>query len=388
MADSDVEMKEADEQQTRLNNNTAAASSAAAAAAPSSSSSLAAPSFPSAPRNSRAQGDNLPWVEKYRPSGLDELLSHGEIISTVGKLIDSGQLPHLLFYGPPGTGKTSTILAVARKLNGPRFQSMVLELNASDDRGIDVVRDQIRDFASSRQLFSGGIKLIILDEADAMTRTAQFALRRVIEKYTKNARFCILANYVNKIIPALQSRCTKFRFGPLGAEQVKGRLEMIVEKEGVNITPDGLEAIMRLAAGDMRKSLNVLQACHLAYPKVDEEAVYACTGNPLPADMKSVLNILHNEPLKKAFDAIHSLQVEKGLSLIDILTFLHELVLKINYPPPALNFLLAELSSVEHRLSLGANEHVQLAAVVGVFKQVCAKTEQFRIESEKMQQGK
>ena len=162
----------------------------------------------------------LPWVEKYRPKEMSDLVSHEQIIGTITKLIDAGKLPHLMLYGPPGTGKTSTILACAHKLYGKHFSSMVLELNASDDRGIDVVREQIKEFASTRQMFSSAPKLIVLDEADNMTNPAQFSLRRVIEKFTRNARFCIICNYASKIIPALQSRCTRFRFAPLSKEQV------------------------------------------------------------------------------------------------------------------------------------------------------------------------
>ena len=148
----------------------------------------------------------LPWVEKYRPKDLNELIAHEEIISVLNKLIESNKLPHLLFHGPPGTGKTSTIKACAKKMFGEHISSMVLELNASDDRGIDVVREQIKEFAGTKKLFSTGVKLVILDEADAMTQDAQAALRRVIEKYTSNTRFCLICNYVNKIMPALQSR--------------------------------------------------------------------------------------------------------------------------------------------------------------------------------------
>ena len=154
---------------------------------------------------------NKMWVEKYRPATLSELVSHASIISTIGQLVSARKLPHLLLYGPPGTGKTTTILAAARQLNGERWRSMTLELNASDDRGIGVVRDRIKVFASTKQMFAAGFKLIILDEADAMTSSAQFSLRRVIEKYTKNTRFCLICNYVNKIIPALQVKFFTFR---------------------------------------------------------------------------------------------------------------------------------------------------------------------------------
>ena len=142
----------------------------------------------------------------------------------VESFIAKNRLPHLLFYGPPGTGKTSTILAVARRIYGPSFRKQILELNASDERGIDVVRAQIKQFAETRTLFSSGFKLVILDEADAMTTAAQAALRRVIEQYTRNVRFCIVCNYVNKIIPAIQSRCTRFRFQPLPIPEVEKRV--------------------------------------------------------------------------------------------------------------------------------------------------------------------
>merc|ERR1712106_421120 len=177
---------------------------------------------------------NLPWVEKYRPNALDDLISHEDIISTIRTFISQDKLPHLLFYGPPGTGKTSTILACAKEIYPPKlFNSMVLELNASDDRGIGIVRGQVLNFASTRTIFNKGYKLIILDEADAMTNDAQNALRRIIEKYTENTRFCIICNYLSKIIPALQSRCTRFRFGPLKQDQMVSRLEYVIAQESV-----------------------------------------------------------------------------------------------------------------------------------------------------------
>merc|ERR1712156_855701 len=157
-------------------------------------------------RMPESETPNLPWVEKYRPNGLDELISHEDIITTIRTIISQDKLPHLLFYGPPGTGKTSTILACAKEIYPQKlFNSMVLELNASDDRGIGIVRGQILSFASTRTIFKSGFKLVILDEADAMTRDAQNALRRVMEKYTENTRFCLICNYLTGIIDAIQS---------------------------------------------------------------------------------------------------------------------------------------------------------------------------------------
>jgi replication factor C subunit 3/5 len=312
--------------------------------------------------------DNLPWIEKYRPKELSELISHQEILHTIGRMMDSNQLPHLLFYGPAGTGKTSTILACARKLNGPRYASMILELNASVDNGIDVIREQVKGFASSRQLFSSGTKLVILDECDNMTKAAQFALRRVIEKYTKNTRFCIICNYINKIIPALQSRCTRFRFGPLESTQIAGRLRSIASAENANLTPGGTDAIVKLSNGDMRKCLNIMQACHLAFAEISHENVYKCTGRPLPEDIKSICHFLFNDTFADAVVNIRNIQMAKGLAIEDIVTEVTAIVLRASLPPPALCFLLPKLADIEHRLSAASNPRLELNALVGAFQ--------------------
>ena len=231
------------------------------------------------------EGDHLPWVEKYRPSSLDDVLAHQHIISTINHLVESNSLPHLLFYGPPGTGKTSTILAVAQRLFGKATSSMVLEINASDDNGINIIRDQIKNFASTQKLFSKGIKLIILDEADNLSSDAQSALRRVIEKYSSHTRFCLICNYVSKIIPAIQSRCTRFRFAPLEHKHMTNRISEIAKLENCTVTADGLDALLKLSQGDMRRILNIMQACVMAFPTVNADSVYNCTGKPHPEDV-------------------------------------------------------------------------------------------------------
>ena len=311
--------------------------------------------------------NNLPWVEKYRPETLKEMKGHEEIITVLDKLIESSKLPHLLFYGPPGTGKTSTIVACAKKMYGNNYKSMALELNASDDRGIDVVRDQIKEFAGTRKLFSTGVKLVILDEADAMTTDAQAALRRIIEKYTSNTRFCMICNYVNKIMPALQSRCTKFRFAPLKTEQITGRLDYIVDKEKVNITTKGKEAVLAQAGGDMRRVLNLLQSAHVAYPEIDEEQVYLCAGAAMPSVIERLLKSLLNDDFDKAYKNVINATNELGYALVDITTSLSERVLRLSFPPEIHAHILDKLSNVEYALSHGVNERLQIGAMVGCF---------------------
>jgi len=273
-----------------------------------------------------------------------------------------------LFYGPPGTGKTSTILAVARRIYGAEYRKQILELNASDDRGIDVVREQIKQFAETRTLFAKGFKLIILDEADMMTQQAQAALRRVIEQYTKNVRFCIICNYVNKIAPAIQSRCTRFRFSPLPIVEVEKRLVRVVENENVKLTDDGKKALLKLSKGDMRRALNVLQACHAAYDTTGETEVYNCTGNPHPSDIETIVNSMLSDEFTTAYQMITAMKTEKGLALQDLLTGAYEYVETIEFKPQARIYLLDYLATTEHRLSTGASEKIQLTALLGAFK--------------------
>ena len=324
---------------------------------------------------------------------LEDLVAHEKIINIITTMIDSDNLPHLLLYGPPGTGKTSTIVAAAKRMYGAsKYSSMTLELNASDARGINVVRNEIKEFAGTQQLFSKGVKLIILDEADAMTSDAQFALRRVIEKYTKNARFCLICNYVSKIIPALQSRCTRFRFAPLHPQQIQGRLEEVAKAENVPITKDGVQAILDLSGGDMRRVLNLLQSTAMSLSAtsaesgestameiegedaskekaVNETAVYTTSGSPLPRDMDTILKSLLNDTFKDSCQLISNMCVSKGYALADVLKELApRLCAMKGLDALPLGKLLDGMSQVECRLAMsGTEERIQTASLVGVF---------------------
>ncbi|XP_053675398.1 replication factor C subunit 4 [Anopheles nili] len=212
---------------------------------------------------------SVPWVEKYRPKSVDDVVEQAEVVAVLRECLSTTDLPNLLLYGPPGTGKTSTILAAARQLFGDMFKERILELNASDDRGIAVIRNKVKTFA---QLTASGtradgkpcppFKIVILDEADAMTHAAQAALRRTMEKETKTTRFCLVCNYVSRIIEPITSRCTKFRFKPLGEEKVIERLRYICGQENVDVDEDVYKDIVNISGGDLRRAITTIQSCH------------------------------------------------------------------------------------------------------------------------------
>lgn len=309
------------------------------------------------------------------------------------------RLPHLLLYGPPGTGKTSTVLALARRIYGVKnMRQMVLELNASDDRGIDVVREQIKTFSSTKQIFSAApkpgdhqtlatFKLIILDEADAMTSTAQMALRRIMEKYTANTRFCIIANYTHKLSPALLSRCTRFRFSPLKNIDIRNLVDKVIEEENVNIVPEAIDSLVTLSKGDMRRALNVLQACHasstplnapgkpapdpstIVRDQITQTTIYDCIAAPHPADIQLIMNtLLTSSDITQCLRTINNIKSLKGLALADILTALSEELVKHEAKNQTVVTWLAGLADIEHRLSGGGSEAIQTGAMIGVVR--------------------
>ncbi|KAK3182243.1 Subunit of heteropentameric Replication factor C (RF-C) [Lecanicillium sp. MT-2017a] len=222
-------------------------------------------------QSKQADGRVQPWVEKYRPKSLDDVAAQEHTVTVLQRTLQAANLPHMLFYGPPGTGKTSTILALAKQLYGPEMmKSRVLELNASDERGISIVREKVKNFARMQLTNPPAgykdkypcppFKIIILDEADSMTQDAQSALRRTMETYSKITRFCLICNYVTRIIDPLASRCSKFRFKSLDQGNAKKRLEEIAAAENVLVEDGAVDALIRCSEGDLRKAITFLQS--------------------------------------------------------------------------------------------------------------------------------
>jgi replication factor C subunit 3/5 len=307
----------------------------------------------------------LPFIEKYRPKSLSDIISHQEILSTINLFVEKRNIPHFLFHGPPGTGKTSCILALARTLYGDNYKNMTLELNASDDRGINVVRERIKEFCNTLMMTSKGVKLVILDEADMMTSAAQFALRRVIEKYTKNVRFCLICNQVSKIIPAIQSRCMRFRFSPLKKDQCAERIKAICEVEKIPIDDEAVDKIIQIGAGDMRKILNIVESTHMSFGIVNVDNVYSSTGLPSGRHIDFMLEIIFNKNFAEAYAILQDFKVKNGFSMNDLVL---ELLKKIRQNPD-INLstkinLYKKFQKMDYLNNIGGNEKIILSNLI------------------------
>ena len=288
------------------------------------------------------------------------------------KSLSGADLPNLLFYGPPGTGKTSTILAAARDLFGDIYKQRILELNASDERGIQVVREKVKNFA--QQTASGKrsdgapcppFKIIILDEADSMTKDAQSALRRTMEKCSRSTKFCLICNYVSRIIEPITSRCSKFRFKPIAKDVLVGRIKMICDKESVKITEAGLEAVITTSEGDLRKAITSLQSCARlkSSEEINEEDVYEITGVIPTKYIEGLLEVCQLNSYERLQQFVDDLVCE-GFSGHQLINQLHDEVVTSN----SLNDqnkaeICAKLATAESCLLDGADEYLQVMSV-------------------------
>ncbi len=318
------------------------------------------------------QTANIPWIEKYRPSNLKSIKSQDYVRISLEKLIEKNTIPHLLFFGSPGTGKTSTILASIKELEKKGYFVSKLELNTSDQRGINTVRKKIKEFASTRSFFKNGLKIIILDEADSMTNIAQCALRRIIEKYSRNVRFCIICNYINKIIPAIQSRCMKFRFSLLSEKEIEIKIKSIAEQENITISDKGIKTIVELSNGDMRKGINILQSIPLFCKgiTVNDFNIRMCLGYPTNDMIDTTFSILiSNDKILNKYTKINNLIKSRGILLRDLIQCLHKQILKNKKQFKKNNFIeiLKMMALVEFNLTLNINENIQLGALISVF---------------------
>ena len=307
------------------------------------------------------------WIEKYRPKKLSEIVGHREIIERLSAYVRSKNIPHLLFAGPAGTGKTTCAIAIAREIFGDSWKQNFHELNASDERGINVVRGKIKDFARTAPIGDVGFKIIFLDEADALTSDAQAALRRTMEMYSHICRFILSANYSSRIIEPIQSRCAIFRFRPLSDEDVKSYIRMIAEKEGLEITDDALDAIAFVAKGDMRKAINALQISASVSKKIDSDTVYLSTSTIRPEEIKELVEQALRGEFMASRKILEDLFTKYGLSGEDILSQIHQTIYDLTIPEDKKISLIERVGEAEFRLVEGSNERIQLEALLAQF---------------------
>jgi replication factor C small subunit len=304
------------------------------------------------------------WTEKYRPKSLDDMVNQKDIVERLKSFVKARNVPHCIFAGPPGTGKTTAALCLAHDLYGDGYREHLMELNASDERGINVVRETVKTFARVRSIGEIPFKILILDEADNMTADAQQALRRTMERYTETCRFILIANYSGKIIEPIQSRCAPFRFTYLPREEQDNYLMNIAKRESVKILKDGLDAIFEVSSGDLRKAINALQAAASLGKPVTSEIVYSVIGKASPSDVRDMLLTAMKGDFLKAREKLREMILKYGVAGIDIIRQIHVEIFRLEIPE-AWKIKLAEIvGEIDFRLVEGANEEIQLSALL------------------------
>ncbi|KAG2434795.1 hypothetical protein HXX76_007680 [Chlamydomonas incerta] len=316
-------------------------------------------------------GYDLPWLEKYRPQYINEIVGNTEAVARLQVIAEEGNMPNVILAGPPGTGKTTSILCLAHQLLGPNYKEAVLELNASDDRGIDVVRNKIKMFAQKKvTLPPGRHKIVILDEADSMTSGAQQALRRTMEIYSNSTRFALACNQSSKIIEPIQSRCAIVRYARIPDEDILSRMRLVAEKEGVTYNEAGMEAIIFTADGDMRQALNNMQATHSGFGFISQENVFKVCDQPHPKLVMGIIAKCKAGDLDAAYAGMKELQ-DMGYSPMDIITTVFRVVRNADIPEFLKLEYLKEIGFCHMRVSEGVNSRLQLS---GLLAKLCSKT--------------
>lgn len=303
------------------------------------------------------------WIERYRPSSLDDIKGQDEIVERLRRYVEQDDLPNMLFAGPSGVGKTTASIAIARELYGDEWRANFLELNASDDRGIDVVRGRIKDFA--RASFGGfDYRIVFLDEADSLTNDAQSALRRTMEQFSGQTRFILSCNYSSRIIDPIQSRCAVFRFRPLPEDAIREVVLEIAEDEGIEVEPEGIDAITYVADGDMRRAINALQAAAVLGEAVDEDAVYQITSTARPEQVSEMINRAVEGEFLTSRSTLETLLIDQAIAADDIIEQIHRSVWDLGLDDERAVALLEYLGEIDYRIAEGANERLQLESLL------------------------
>lgn len=314
------------------------------------------------------------WVEKYRPTTLDEISAQEDVIKSLKKVLETKNLPHLLFFGPSGCGKTSTILALCKELFGEElYKERVIEMNASDERGINVIRDKIKTFAKRSINNKDNVppwKIIILDEADNMTQDSQFALRRIMEDYSKITRFCIICNYHNKIIDPINSRCALFRFKPIKQNEIIDKLRELCIKENLTLSDEFLNQVIKFSRGDLRKAINFLQKCQNRYGTILNQDILNEISGIIP---QTIFDNLIQAIIKKdsiTIDSIVDNLINNGYSLVNQIMFFDNFIRINNLSSICKANLSLKLTEIDNNLLKGGDEYIEFMRLAYDFSKI------------------
>ncbi|HLC65998.1 MAG TPA: replication factor C small subunit [Candidatus Nanoarchaeia archaeon] len=307
------------------------------------------------------------WIEKYRPKDFNEIVGQRHLIPRIRAFVEQKNMPHLLFAGPAGTGKTSTSLVIAKAFFGEEWKQNFLELNASDERGIDVIRVKVKDFARTRAIGDVPFKIIYLDECDQLTRDAQQALRRTMENYTQTCRFILSCNYSSKILDPIQSRCAIFRFKPLEKAELMEIIGKIAANEGLKIDDKAKEALLDASEGDVRRLENILQSCAAVSKTITEDTVFSMAAVAKPKEMRKILNLALKNEFIEARKLLLDVMLNYGLSGLDIIKQIQKEILSLEIPDRKKMELIEKTGEAEFRMTEGSDEYIQLESLLASF---------------------
>ncbi|WP_414836508.1 replication factor C small subunit [Candidatus Nanohalococcus occultus] len=303
------------------------------------------------------------WTEKHRPDTLDEVVGQEKIVERLKSFVEQDSIPHLMFTGPAGTGKTTSAIALAKDLYGDSWKQNFMETNASDDRGINVVREKIKNFARTKPV-NADYKIIFLDEADNLTSDAQQALRRTMEQFSENCRFILSCNYSSKIIDPIQSRCAVFRFNRLTDEQVKQYIDRVADSEGFEISDDAKDAVLRVSEGDLRRVTNVLQTTSLNTGDIEEQDVYSASAALKPEEITEIMENALAGKFMDARDELSELMIDRGLDGQDVIASVHRELFNLDIDDRKKLELVDSLAEYEFRIAEGGTDDIQIEALL------------------------